>query len=73
MWNINLPCLPPDADEPEVVECPLDLSPLPLAFEREESGLRYAGRYSERPRVDGFDVDVCFSGKIALTKIPIGT
>ncbi len=72
LWNINLPCLPLDADEPELVECPLDLSPLPLAFEREESGLRYAGRYSERQRVDGSDVDVCFSGNIALTKIPVG-
>jgi 5'-nucleotidase len=71
-WNINLPCLPPGSAAPEVVFCPLDLRPLPLKFTSEDGGLRYAGVYSERERAAGSDVDVCFSGKIAVTRIELG-
>ncbi len=71
IWNINLPCLPPNEETAEVVECPLDLSPLPLHFLAEESGLRYSGEYSKRARTPGADVDVCFSGKISVTRIPL--
>ena len=31
-WNVNLPHLAPEDPEPEVVFCPLDPSPLPLAY-----------------------------------------
>jgi 5'/3'-nucleotidase len=71
IWNVNLPCLPTEEEAVEVVECPLDLSPLPLHFLAEEAGLRYAGEYSERARTAGSDIDVCFSGKIAVTRIPL--
>lgn len=69
LWNINMPCLDAATRDAEVVECPLDLSPLPLKFRQEPTGLHYAGSYSGRDRVGGSDVDVCFSGKIALTKL----
>lgn len=71
IWNINLPCLPPGAETAEIVECPLDLSPLPLEFLADEAGLRYSGEYSKRARTPGSDIDVCFSGKIAVTRIPL--
>jgi 5'-nucleotidase len=71
LWNINLPCLPTEVEHAEVVECALDLSPLPLQFRREATGLHYSGSYSKRARTPGADVDVCFSGKIALTKISL--
>jgi len=71
IWNINLPCLPPEAEAADIVECPLDLSPLPLEFLAEEAGLRYSGEYSKRARTPGSDIDVCFSGKIAVTRIPL--
>jgi 5'-nucleotidase len=71
IWNINLPCLPPEAEAPGIVVCPLDLSPLPLQFLAEEAGLRYSGEYSKRARTPGSDVEVCFSGKIAVTRIPL--
>jgi 5'-nucleotidase len=71
IWNINLPCLPPGEEAAEVVECPLDLSPLPLHFLAEEAGLRYSGEYSKRSRTPGSDIDVCFSGKISVTRIPL--
>lgn len=71
IWNINLPCLPPDQLTADVVECSLDLSPLPLFFREEETGLHYSGEYSKRPHVPGSDIDVCFSGKIAVTRLPL--
>lgn len=68
-WNINLPHLAPGSPDPEVVYCPLDLSPLPVSFHREGDLWRYNGKYQHRPRQSGADVDVCFSGKIAVSLI----
>jgi 5'-nucleotidase len=70
-WNVNLPHVDSTAADPEVVFCPLDPGPLPLSF-REEGDLHfYDGDYHRRPRVSGSDVDVCFSGRIAVTRIVI--
>ena len=69
-YNVNLPLLPPGAPDPEVVWCPLDPKPLPLNYRHEEeSGLYFAGDYSLRLRTPGADVDVCFSGNIAVTAV----
>lgn len=69
LWNINLPCLEPGAARPEAVDCPLDLSPLPLEYREEQDCLHYAGVYQSRARRPGSDVDVCFGGRIALTRL----
>ena len=71
-WNVNLPHLEPAALDPEVVFCPLDREPLPLRFHEEEGRLRYSGDYHARKRMAGADVDVCFSGKIAVTRLSLG-
>lgn len=71
-WNINLPCLEPGEAVPDVVECPLDLAPLPLGFREDGDGLRYAGVYQQRGRTPGSDVDVCFGGRIAVTRLQLG-
>ncbi|MEP6955667.1 MAG: 5'/3'-nucleotidase SurE, partial [Chthoniobacterales bacterium] len=69
-YNVNLPHLPVDAADPAVVWCALDPNPLPLNYRHEEeSGLYYAGDYTLRGRTPGADVDVCFGGRIAVTKI----
>jgi 5'/3'-nucleotidase len=69
-YNVNLPHLPPGAGQPEIVWCPLDPNPLPLNYRHEEeSGLYYAGDYLLRERTPGADVDVCFSGRIAVTAV----
>jgi 5'-nucleotidase len=69
-YNVNLPLLAPDAADPEVVWCELDPNPLPLNYRHEEeSGLYYAGDYNLRHRTPGADVDVCFSGRIAITAV----
>ena len=69
-YNVNLPILPAQVDDPEVVWCSLDPNPLPLNYRHEEeSGLYYAGDYQLRHRTPGADVDVCFGGRIAVTAV----
>lgn len=69
-YNVNLPHLAADAASPDVVWCELDPNPLPLNYRHEEeSGLFFAGDYRLRDRTPGADVDVCFNGSIAVTKV----
>ena len=71
-YNVNLPHLPPDAADPEIVWCELDPKPLPLNYvHEEETGLYYAGDYNLRGRTPGADVDVCFGGRIAVTAVKL--
>ena len=70
-WNINLPHLAADAPDPQVVICPLDRSPLPINYREEDGHWHYDANYHERPRRPGSDVDVCFSGKIAVSLLSI--
>lgn len=71
-WNVNLPHVGPGDPEPRVVHCPLEPGPLPLSFRQcEEGHLHYDGNYHLRPRLKGSDVDICFAGNIAVTKITL--
>ena len=70
-WNINLPHLEAGSPDPEVVFCRLDPTPLPLSFREEGECLHYDGDYHGRRREAGTDVDVCFSGHIAVSKISL--
>jgi 5'-nucleotidase len=68
-WNVNLPHLEAGAPDPEVVYCPLEPAPLPLKFRRDGDQWHYAGDYHNRRRSLGTDVDVCFRGQIAVTRM----
>jgi 5'-nucleotidase len=68
-WNVNLPHLPADAPDPAVVQCRLDPHPLPLSFREDAGRLFYDGNYHARQRTPGRDVDVCFNGHIAVTRL----
>jgi 5'-nucleotidase len=70
-WNVNLPHLDPGDPDPGVVVCPLDTLPLPLRFRRDGDLLYYDGDYHLRPRQPGGDVDVCFGGRIAVTRLSL--
>ncbi|OLP17695.1 5'/3'-nucleotidase SurE [Leptolyngbya sp. 'hensonii'] len=70
-WNVNLPHLEPDDPDPELVFCPLSTQPLPVNYRVEGDQLIYVGDYAQRSREPGSDVDVCFSGQIAVTKIQL--
>ncbi|MBW3625608.1 MAG: 5'/3'-nucleotidase SurE [Armatimonadetes bacterium] len=70
-WNINLPHLDAGSPPPEAVDCPLDPAPLPLSYRGEEDALHYDGDYHLRHHGEGTDVDICFGGRIAVTKIKL--
>jgi 5'-nucleotidase len=70
-WSVNLPHFEPGAPDPQVIFCPLDPSPLPLRFSQEGELWRYSGDYHNRRRENGSDVDVCFRGNIAVTRISV--
>ncbi len=68
-FNVNFPHLLATDPEPGLAFCPLDPHPLPLSYRHDDDGLVYDGNYHLRERVAGADVDVCFSGRIAVTEI----
>ncbi|ERT04884.1 5'/3'-nucleotidase SurE [Lyngbya aestuarii BL J] len=70
-WNVNFPYLEPDAPEPEMVFCEPSTKPLPIDYKVEDENYFYMGNYSQRQRTPETDVDVCFGGKIAVTKIQL--
>jgi 5'-nucleotidase len=70
-WNVNLPHLLPDAPEPEIVFCQPCTKPLPVDFRIEDNNLYYVGDYSKRDRTPDSDIDVCFSGNIAVTQLKV--
>jgi 5'-nucleotidase len=70
-WNVDLPYLQPDAPDAEPVFCRLDSHPLPLSFRDDADRLYYDGNYHSRQRTPGRDVDVCFSGRISITRLSL--
>lgn len=71
-WNVNLPHPEPgDRSEKQIVFCPMDFHPLDVQYRREGNQFRYAGFYHSRLRRPGTDVDLCFSGHIAVTAMPL--
>ncbi len=68
-WNVNLPHLLPGEPDPEVVFCSPSTQPLPVKYRVEGEHFYYVGDYASRDRAPGTDVDVCFSGNIAVTQL----
>ena len=68
-WNVNFPYLEPEAPDPKIVFCEASTQPLPVAYQKEGKDFYYAGKYEERDYASGTDIDVCFAGNIAITKI----
>ncbi|NET58854.1 MAG: 5'/3'-nucleotidase SurE [Symploca sp. SIO2E6] len=68
-WNVNFPHLEPGAPDPELVFCQPSKSPLPINYRVEGNKYYYQGEYQKRDRTPGTDVDICFSGKIAITQL----
>ncbi len=68
-WNVNLPHLEPGDPDPAVVFCEPSTEPLPVNYRIEGEDFYYVGEYALRDRTPGTDVDVCFSGHIAVTQL----
>lgn len=71
-WNVNFPHHPPGSMAmPEVLPCTPERLPLHVSYEQQSDGYLYSARYSERQHNPGSDVDACFEGKIAVSRLKI--
>ncbi|MGB3694768.1 MAG: 5'/3'-nucleotidase SurE [Spirulinaceae cyanobacterium] len=70
-WNVNLPHLESGSPDPKIVFCPQSKEPLPLQYRVEGNSYQYEGVYEKRDRTSGSDVDICFSGNIAITQMSV--
>jgi 5'-nucleotidase len=62
LWNVNFPA-EAQGSELKILDCPLEVAPLSVQFKSTgENSHRYSGRYHDRQRSKGSDVDSCFSG-----------
>lgn len=69
--NVNLPDVATGADEIEIKEAFVEPAHLDVAFERaDRDQYDFRGQYRNRRRSVGSDVDACFGGSIAVSKIP---
>ena len=68
-FNVNFPDPREVTGESQLVECPLDPHPLPVAYHPAGQGVLYGIDYYNRPRDPGGVVDVCFNGAISLTEV----
>ncbi len=74
-WNVNFPHVEPGpAALPQIVRCVPARSPLRVEFEADESRtrFRYTAAYSTRPQDAGSDVETCFGGKVAVSRLRVG-
>lgn len=73
LWNVNLPDARKSGslDSIALVQCRPDPSPLPANYLHDGATSIYRGRYRDRGRVTGLDVDVCFGGAVAITLLPV--
>jgi len=70
-WNVNLPHLQPGDPDPDIIFCEPSTDPLPVEYLVDGDEYSYVGSYDKRDRATGTDVDVCFSGNIAVTKLSL--
>ncbi len=70
-WNVNLPDAEAQVDPPQVVYCQMDPHPLPVHYRLVDGLFHYAGNYHSRERRAGHDIDVCFAGAIAVTRVSL--
>lgn len=73
-WNVNFPHLDPGPRAlPELTRCSPARSPLRVEFVPEDGGAayRYTGVYATRPRDPGSDVEACFGGKVAVSRVSV--
>ncbi|HVS70523.1 MAG TPA: 5'/3'-nucleotidase SurE [Phycisphaerae bacterium] len=73
-WNVNFPWREPhDHRQPPAIEfCERSRRPLPVKYDRTAEGLSYVrDRYHLREFEPGSDIDICFGGDIAISRIAI--
>lgn len=71
-WNVNLPAqYDSENATPDIVFCPLDPHPLPVGYEIIDGAYHYRSSYHSRQKRRGSDVDICFSGRVAISLVSL--
>jgi 5'-nucleotidase len=71
-WNVNLPAEYDDSQAiPDIVFCPVDPNPLPVGYEMIDGAYHYRSDYHSRQKRRGADVDICFSGRVAISLVSL--
>ena len=72
--NVNFPdgLSEKDANRCKIIDCPVDLSPLPFDYHRSGKKIRSNGKYQNRPRNTGHDIDLCLTGNVTISRMKIG-
>lgn len=70
-WNVNFPALRPEDPDPEIEFCRHDISQVDLTFDWNDEGAVYRGQFRRRGQLPGRDIEVCFSGKISITRLSL--
>lgn len=70
-WNINLPSSIAVGSHVDHRFCPLDRHPHHYRFRKDNDTYHYEGVIHDRPRSAGSDVDICFGGRISITRMEI--
>lgn len=66
-WNINIPDTA--TESPNMVRCEPDPTPLDFEFTKTGDTFRFVSSYHDRPRSTNGDIDTCFRGDVAVSKI----
>lgn len=69
-WNVNFPHLVTGM-EPQLIFCERSIEPMQVLYQKVEDQYQYAGSYHERSYAAGTDVDVAFTGNIAISQIAL--
>jgi 5'-nucleotidase len=82
--NVNLPALESGFESAPLVEVPVAVEAMPLHYERADTPTepdsvpdgsvhyRYAGKYLDRGRSAGTDVDMAFANRITISRLGLG-
>lgn len=68
-WNVNFPAWEAPPARFEWRLCEPDRNPLPVRYKRNGDRFAYTGDYHTRRFDPGTDVDVCFGGRIAVSRL----
>jgi 5'-nucleotidase len=71
-WNVNFPDLHGQGGAPEIVLCEPDIHPLAIVYEQQDGKFHYRGVYQQRKYRPKTDVDHCFGGAIAVSRVSAG-
>ena len=69
LWNVNLPALDPGSDCPPMTRCNIDPCPIKRTAVRTDNVVEFELDFHNRPRIDGSDVDRCFSGDLTISEL----